>query len=208
MNWVHRCGGADIGKHRKIRGNKSTDDAEIWNKAVIKHSSFLSLTWAHLFFAAWWKCQWNMLSLLYFFNTIQIIVLLLHFNYIFALFFVWFLVGWFVFNSGVFLLISPEITTRLDTFVSHHMIITCWVLGFLCSVLVHGTLLIVCVSVLIIYRPFMFQWLKNWFFVLEMKVLLSVSLHLCIETVVLCSLGQYYVLCFLPAVYFSRPSAS
>ncbi|XP_075014126.1 pre-mRNA 3' end processing protein WDR33 isoform X2 [Calonectris borealis] len=81
----------------------------------------------------------------------------------------------------------PEIITRLDMFVSHRMVLHA---GFF-FVLVHGTLLIVCVSVLIIYSPFLFQLLQNWSSVLEMKILLSVQLHLCIERVVLCSLGQY-----------------
>lgn len=104
----------------------------------------------------------------------------------------------------MFLLISPEITTRLNMFVSHRMILH----AEFFSGLGHDTLLIVCVSVLIIYSPFIFQLLENWSFVLEMKMLLSVQLCLCIERVVLCSLGQYYVLCFLPAVYCSRPAVS
>lgn len=83
----------------------------------------------------------------------------------------------------MFLLISPEITTRLDMFVSQHMILHAEVF----SVLGHDTLLIVCLSVLIIYSPFIFQLLENWSFVVEMKMLLSVQLHLCIERVVLCS---------------------
>lgn len=66
--------------------------------------------------------------------------------------------------------------------------------------LLHGTLLILNVYVLIISSPFMFQLLENWSFVLEMRILPSGQLHLWIEGGLLCSLGQYYVLPFLPTV--------